>query len=60
MNDLDNNRPVDAIYLVLRKAFDTVPHKHLINKQKGYGVSGKLLDWVSDFLTDRTQYVNVN
>ena len=60
MSFLDDNIPVDAIYLDLRKAFDTVPHKHLINKLKGYGIKGKLLDWINDFLQERTQFVNVN
>ena len=60
LSELDDNKPVDAIYLDLKKAFDTVPHKRLINKIKGYGVCGRILEWVSDFLSERTQYVNVN
>ena len=57
---MDDHIPVDAIYLDLRKAFDTVPHIRLINKLKGYGIRGKLLDWIEDFLHERTQYVDVN
>ena len=60
MIDLDNNIPTDAIYLDLSKAFDTVPHQRLLNKLKGYGIGGKVLSWISDFLTDRSQYVSVN
>ena len=60
MIDLDNNIPTDAIYLDLSKAFDTVPHQRLLNKLKGYGIGGNVLSWVSDFLTDRSQYVSVN
>ena len=60
MKDLDNNTPTDAIYLDLSKAFDTVPHQRLISKLKGYGIGGNLLSWISDFLTDRTQFVSVN
>ena len=57
---IDKNVPVDAAYLDFRKAFDSVPHKRLISKLYGYGVRGSVLAWVTDFLTNRSQYVNVN
>ena len=60
MSYMDDNIPVDAVYLDLRKAFDTVPHKRLIEKLRGYGIQGKLLCWIKDFLSERTQFVNVN
>ena len=44
---------IDAAYLDFRKAFDTVPHKRLLNKLKGYSVSGPILKWIESFLTDR-------
>ena len=59
-NCIDKKIPVDAAYLDFRKAFDSVPHKRLISKLYGYGVRGKVLNWISDFLSERTQYVNVN
>ena len=40
---LDSGNAVDAIYLDFKKAFDTVPHKRLPAKLKGYGVTGKCL-----------------
>lgn len=57
-NSLDNK--VDAAYLDFRKAFDSVPHKRLPTKLYGYGVRGKVLQWITNFLLNRTQYVNVN
>ena len=57
---LDKNIPVDAVYLDFRKAFDTVPHERLLNKLHGYGIRGQLLDWIRDFLSDRSQYVTIN
>ena len=57
---MDRDIPTDAIYLDLSKAFDTVPHKKLIHKLKGYGIGGSILNWITDFLSDRTQYVSVN
>ena len=57
---LDRNVPVDAIYLDFRKAFDTVPHERLLRKLSGYGVRGNLLNWIRDFLSNRTQFVKIN
>ena len=48
---------VDAIYLDCKKAFDTVPHKRLIRKLEAYGVSGKVLRWIKNFLANRSQRV---
>ena len=60
IRSLERGNSVDAIYLDLQKAFDTVSHSKLICKLAGYGVKGKLLEWIKDFLCERTQYVNVN
>ena len=60
MKDLDEGKSVDAIYLDLRKAFDTVPHQRLVSKLRGYGINGNLLNWVADFLTNRSQFVSIN
>ena len=57
---MDNNRPVDAIYLDLQKAFDTVPRMRLISKLEGSGITGDLLNWIRDFLSERKQYVCIN
>ena len=57
---LDNNIPVDAIYLDFQKAFDSVPHKRLIEKLRGYGIRDNLLSWIESFLSSRSQYVSVN
>ena len=60
MSCIDKDVPTDAIYLDFSKAFDTVPHKKLIHKLKGYGISGNILSWITDFLSGRSQYVSVN
>ena len=36
-----------------------VPHKRLIRKLAAYGVTGKILQWIKTFLTDRKQRVCV-
>ena len=51
---------VDSIYFDFSKAFDTVPHKRLSMKMKAYGIEGKLLKWIEEFLTGRQQVVRVN
>ena len=60
MHSLDKKLPLDAAYLDFRKAFDSVPHLRLLTKLKGYGVTGKVLDWVKDFLSNRNQFVCIN
>ena len=36
-----------------KKAFDTVSHRKLIAKLKYYGVTGQMLNWIVEFLSDR-------
>ena len=43
-----------------QKAFDKVPHKRLLEKIKSYGIVGTTLNWIEDFLKNRTQKVMVN
>ena len=44
----------------LQKAFDAVPHRRLLHKIESYGVTGNALKWVTDFLSNRSQYVALN
>ena len=53
-------RNTDVVYFDFSKAFDTVPHKHLIHKLRAYGIGGKLLEWLQSFLSDREQSVVIN
>ena len=48
---------IDVAYLDFRKAFDLISHNHLIFKMSKYGINGPILDWVKDFLRDRSQRV---
>ena len=56
---LDEGGSVDVIYLDLAKAFDTVPHQRLLIKLSGYGIGGRILEWIEQFLTDRKQKVRI-
>ena len=57
---LDNGQPIDVVYMDFAKAFDSVPHERLLQKLSAYGISGCLLSWIRDFLTERTQRVVVD
>ncbi len=57
---LDTGKSVDVVYLDFAKAFDTVCHRKLLCKLRGYGISGNLLNWIAAFLYGRTQRVVIN
>jgi len=57
---IDRGEEVDVIYTDFEKAFDRVPHNKLIQKLIGYGVNVNLIEWIMDFLRDRTSCVRVN
>jgi hypothetical protein len=64
MHDLtsasDINKQTDMVIMDFEKAFDKVPHKRLLSKIHEYGIRGKLLSWITTFLTERMQRVVVN
>ena len=54
---MDHHLSVDLIFIDFRKAFDTVPHQHLLKKLHHYGIQGNIYNWISSWLTKRTQRV---
>ena len=48
---------VDVIYFDFTKAFDSVPHTHLLTKLESYGLTEKLLGWLRNYLVGRRQKV---
>ena len=57
---MDQHFQVDILLLDFSKGFDTVPHKRLLSKLSYYGINGPLLEWISNWLTQRTQKVVLN
>jgi len=57
---LDAGDQIGAVLLDFSKAFDKVPHKRLIYKLNHYGIHGTVLDWISSFLSERSQQVLVD
>ena len=56
----DEGTAMDVVFLDFAKAFDKVPRERLLKKLHAHGVRGKLLSWVREWLTDRTQCVILN
>lgn len=57
---LDKRQIPFAIYMDLSKAFDTLDHSILLSKLQHYGINNNELKWFSSYLTNRTQYVEIN
>ena len=57
---LDRNLAVDSVFFDFQKAFDTVPHNQLIARLFSSGIRGNLLNWLKDFLSNRTQIVRID
>ena len=57
---LDTGKIVVGVFLDLKKAFDTVDHTILLRKLKLYGIRGKVHDWFSSYLNNRSQFVHYN
>ena len=56
---IDEGFGVDVIYLDYSKAFDTVPHRRLLQKLADYGITGNVLRWIEEYLTGRKMRVRV-
>ena len=52
---LDRGQQSDIIYLDFAKAFDSVSHSRLVLKLHHYGIRGSLLQWFTDYLSNRKQ-----
>ena len=52
---LSKNHQVASIFFDVKKAFDSAPHDKLILSLARTGISGPLLQWFLDYLTNRQQ-----
>ena len=52
---LDAGKEVRVIFCDMSKAFDRVLHAGIIHKLRAAGISGKLLDWFTNYLLKRRQ-----
>jgi len=56
---MDAGQLTGAIFIVFRKAFDTIDHKILLDKLQLFGIYDGEHHWMTDYLADRTQSVFV-
>ena len=54
---LAKHTQIAAVFLYVKKAFDSVPHNRLIKSLHSIGIQGPLLNWFRDYLTSRSQQV---
>ena len=60
LENADNRKLNMTVFLDLKKAFDTVDHKILIDKLFKYGIKGKEREWFKSYLSGRKQFCSVN
>ena len=61
--EVNNSPPSEATlaaFCDLSKAFDTIDHNILLHKLTIYGIRGLPNSWLESYLTNRTQYVELN
>ena len=59
MSSVDKRSSVDLAFIDFSKAFDKVPHHHLMENLEPLNLDHKMLKWIEAFLVDRTQRVVV-
>lgn len=57
---VDLQKQIDLIFLDFSKAFDRVSHDKLIHKLELTLGKGPIVDWIKDYLSDHTQFVEVS
>ena len=60
IQNFEGKTQTDVVVLDFSKAFDVVPHQRLLHKLDHYGIQGTALNWIQNFLTNRTQKVVVD
>ena len=59
IDSFENQEIPCCIFLDFAKAFDTVNHEILLNKLTHYGFRGLSHKWISSYLSNRTQCVQI-
>jgi len=57
---LDRGHETDIAIFDFSKAFDSVPNRRLITKLDYYGIRSNTQQWITSFLSDRSQCVLIN
>ena len=59
-NSIDSKQHCARVFIDLKKDFDTVNHKLLVEKLSCYGVRGIANTWLENYPMNRKQYVVVD
>jgi hypothetical protein len=59
-NEINKKHYMVGIFLDLKKAFDTVPHRTLLKKLEKLGIRGIALKWFINYLNGRSQRVEID
>ena len=58
--ELDNHKVISLVSMDLSKAFDTLPHDLTVKKLEDYGGDSKVINLVTNYLSDRQQRVRLS
>ena len=56
----ESGKLTGALFIDLRKAFDSVPHKELLSKLRRFGFGENSINWFTSYLSDRFQAVSLD
>ena len=57
---LDHKKCTIGVFIDLKNTFDTIDHDILLTKLNHYGIRGVANNWLTSYLYNRQQYVNIN
>ena len=60
LQSYDASQPMNVVYTDIKKAFDSVNHRILIQVLHAYGINVMVVDWIQNFLSNRYQRVCLN
>ena len=60
LESMNEGELIGVCFLDIKKCFDTINHKYLLQKLKKYGICDEELEWFTSYLRDRKQKVSCN
>ena len=58
--ELDSHKVISLVSMDLSKAFDTLPHDLIVKKLEDYGGDSKVVNLITNYLTNRQQRVRLS
>lgn len=56
----ENGDDISAVFLDLKRAFETIDRKRLLAKLSAFGFTARVVKWFEEYLKDRSQQTKVN